>query len=74
MATKSNPSVKDFKQKQLATIHIAKKELNLDEPAYRAIIKKHAQNGEESSAALTMLGRARVIRDLEQLGREDKHP
>jgi phage gp16-like protein len=67
----NNPSVKDFKQRQLAKIHIAKKDLNLDEETYRAIIRQH---GAESSAKLTMLGRAKVIKHMVQRGWEDKHP
>jgi phage gp16-like protein len=74
MTTNKNPGIKNFKQNQLAKIHIAKKEPNLDESTYRAMIKEHSQNGEESSADLTMLGRARVIRDMMRLGWEDKHP
>lgn len=73
MANKNTSSVKDFKQQQLAKIHIAKKALGLDDTTYRAMIKKHSQNGEESSADLTMLGRARVIRDMVQMGWEEKH-
>lgn len=74
MPNKKNPSVKDFKQRQLAKIHIARKELALDEETYRAIIKQYSENGEESSADLTMLGRARVIRHMVQHGWKDKHP
>lgn len=74
MTTKQTLSIKDFKQRQLAKIHIAKKELGLDDQTYRAIIKQYSENGEESSANLTMLGRARVIRHMVQHGWEDKHP
>jgi len=73
MANKNTPSVKDFKQNQLAKIHIAKKELGLDEPTYRAIIKQYSENGEESSANLTMLGRARVLKHMMQHGWVDKY-
>lgn len=73
MANK-NPGIKDFKQRQLAKIHIAKKALGLDDATYRAIIKQYSENGEESSAHLTMLGRARVLKHMMQHGWEDKHP
>lgn len=73
MANK-NPGIRDFKQRQLAKIHIAKKELGLDDPTYRAIIKQYSENGSDSSTDLTMLGRAKVIRHMVQHGWEDKHP
>ena len=55
---------KDFKQKQLARIHIIKKELGLDDDAYRRILKRIGNV--ESSTDLTALGRARLLKHLEE--------
>ena len=63
-------TVKEFKYCQLAKIHIAKKELKLDEETYREIIKNIG--GVTSSADLTMLGRAKVIKHMVDHGWEDK--
>jgi phage gp16-like protein len=67
-------NIKDFKTRQLAKIHIAKKDLGLDEDTYRAIIKEQSKGRTASSTDLTMLERARVIRHMVQHGWEDTHP
>jgi phage gp16-like protein len=54
----------DFKQKQLARIHILKKEKGLDDDGYRAVLQQ--VGGVDSSKKLTALGRARVIKQLSE--------
>ncbi len=65
-------SAKDFKQRQLAKIHIAKKALGLDDDTYRAVLRK--VGGVDSSKMLTPLGRAKVIKYMTDNGWEDKQP
>jgi phage gp16-like protein len=54
----------------LAKIHIAKKELGLDEDTYRAMLQQHG--GVSSSKDLTPLGAARVLQHLERAGFKPK--
>jgi len=72
MTDKKQPSIKDFKQRQLAKIHIAKKALGLDDETYRGIINQIG--GVNSSSDLTMLGRAKVIKHMVEHGWQDTHP
>jgi hypothetical protein len=51
---------------ELAKIHIAKTQLNMDDDAYRALLQAVA--GVKSSADLDARGRLRVIAQLRQLG------
>ncbi|OON62304.1 GemA protein [Massilia sp. KIM] len=54
----------------LAKIHIAKKELGLDDETYRAMLQQHG--GVTSSKDLTPLGAARVLQHLEKSGFKPK--
>jgi phage gp16-like protein len=54
----------------LAKIHIAKKELGLDEDTYRAMLQQHG--GVASAKDLTPLGAARVLQHLERAGFKPK--
>ena len=54
----------------LAKIHIAKKQLGLDEETYRAMLLQHG--GVNSAKDLTPLGAARVLQHLEKSGFKPK--
>ncbi len=54
----------------LAKIHIAKKELGMDESTYRAMLRTHG--GVDSSKDLTLIGAAKVLAHLEKCGFEPK--
>jgi phage gp16-like protein len=54
----------------LAKIHIAKKQLGLDDDTYRAMLLQHG--GVSSSKDLTPLGAAKVLRHLENAGFKPK--
>lgn len=56
----------DSRQADLAKIHIAKKELGMDEAAYRAMLRNVA--GVDSAARLDESGRDRIIDHLKRLG------
>lgn len=56
----------------LAKIHIAKKQLNMDEETYRAMLLTHG--GVKSSQDLTPEGINKVIRHLEQAGVKFTNP
>lgn len=60
------------KQAELAKIHIAKKELGLDDDTYRAVLKQIA--GVESSKDLTAQGRAQVLEHFKKAGFKGQHP
>lgn len=60
----------DQKRRDLAKIHIARKELGMEEDDYRAMLQDVAGVG--SSADLTVTGRSKVLRRLEQLGWKPK--
>ncbi|BBO74700.1 hypothetical protein DSCW_21170 [Desulfosarcina widdelii] len=57
---------KTQRQRDLAKIHIAKKQLGLDDDTYRAMLFQVA--GVSSPAKLTALGRARVLEHLHRSG------
>lgn len=60
-----------IRRAQLARIHLAKKQLALDEPTYRSLLLR--VGGHESSAAMTNDQRLAVLRELSRLGfREDR--
>lgn len=56
----------------LAKIHIAKKQLGMDDATYRAMLQLHG--GVSSSKDLTPLGAAKVLQHLEQAGFKPKAP
>jgi len=55
----------DTRRSLLAKVHIAKKDLGLDDAAYRAIL---ARFGVESSSRLDMKGLEKLLAHFEQLG------
>lgn len=55
-----------FRRRDLAKIHLAKKELGLQDDAYRELLK--GVTGKTSSADLTATERMELIRSLEKLG------
>ena len=57
---------KTQRQRDLAKIHIAKKQLGMDDATYREMLMRVA--GVDSSAALTALGRGRVLDHLYRSG------
>lgn len=58
----------DTRQADLAKIHIAKKDLALDDETYRYVIREVGGAGSGSSADLTSLGRARVLQHFKSKG------
>jgi phage gp16-like protein len=67
-----SPHSDKFKKAELAKIHIAKKELGLDDATYRAMLKQVA--GVESSKDLTAQGRALVLEHFKKAGFKGQHP
>jgi phage gp16-like protein len=55
----------------LATIHIGKKQLALDDDTYRAMLRSVA--GVESAKDLTSVGAAKVLKHMEHCGFKPKH-
>lgn len=67
----SNPKGKtDIKTKELAKIHIAQKELGMDDDTYRAMLMQVA--GVASSKDLSATGRAKVLEHLKNSGFKGK--
>ncbi|HXH02648.1 MAG TPA: regulatory protein GemA [Candidatus Competibacteraceae bacterium] len=62
----------DPRRADLAKIHLAKKQLHLDNGTYRALLRRVA--GVDSAAALDSSGRARVLRELRRLGWRPRLP
>lgn len=58
--------VKDPRQRDLARIHLAKKELGLEDEAYRALLQ--AETGCSSAAGLDARGRWKVLMAFSRLG------
>lgn len=56
----------DLRRQQLARIHMARKQLALDEETYRALLKR--VTGKDSSGAMTTAQRNAVIAEFERLG------
>jgi len=65
------PKSDRFKTAELAKIHIAKKELGMDDSTYRAMLKQVA--GVDSSKDLSAQGRALVLEHLKKAGFQGKH-
>lgn len=55
-----------FRNVSLAKIHIAKKQLGMDDETYRAMLRTHG--GVDSSKALSPVGMAKVLAHLERCG------
>lgn len=55
-----------YRNAELAKIHIAKKQLGMDDDTYRAMLKEIG--GHTSSAKLSSLGRAKVLEHLKKIG------
>lgn len=62
-----NPSV-DTRKNDLAKIHIARKDLGLDEDTYRYVIRTVGKAESGSAADLDEAGRARVLRHFKSKG------
>lgn len=58
------------RNQQLSKIHIAKKDLGLDDDTYRALLSRVA--GKTSAKDLSPLEAAKVLRELERLGFQPK--
>jgi phage gp16-like protein len=58
------------RQNDLAKIHIAKKQLGMDDDTYRAMLRSVA--GVDSSAALNPVGMAKILAHLERCGFKPK--
>ncbi|WP_368565523.1 gp16 family protein [Pseudoxanthomonas sp. UTMC 1351] len=59
----------DLRQQQIVRIHVAKKQLGLDEETYRSLLLR--TGGEASSAKMTMAQRNAVIAEFVRLGFKD---
>ncbi len=66
MKPKAKPHSERYKTAELAKIHIAKKDLGMDDDTYRAMLRQVA--GVESSKDLTAKGRAKVLEHLKSHG------
>lgn len=62
----------DNRRDDLAKIHIARKDLHLDEETYRQVIRDIGGAGSGSSADLNPLGRARVLQHFKSKGWKSK--
>lgn len=63
-------AARDPRNQQLARIHLAKKQLALDESTYRALLKRIT--GKESSAAMSTAERNAVLAEFARLGFKDQ--
>lgn len=61
-----------FKQAELAKIHIAKKELGLDDDTYRALLMQ--LTGFSSSKELNAFERRKVLEHMKKAGFKGQHP
>jgi len=67
------PQSSDFYRRQLARIHCLKKQLGMDDDAYRHMLREIG--GADSASDLTPDGRAKVIRHLARLaGAKKQYP
>ena len=57
---------KSLRDNDLAKIHMAKKDLAMDEVTYRTLLRR--VTGQESAAALSYTDRARVLAEFKRLG------
>lgn len=66
---------RDARRAELAKIHIAKKDLGIDDPTYRVILRDvgRVAGDPPSSSNLTPGGRGRVLAHFEALGWKPKH-
>jgi phage gp16-like protein len=62
----------DSRRRELAKIHIARKDLCLDDEAYQQVIRNIGGSGSGSSADLSPLGRARVLQHFLDKGWKSK--
>jgi phage gp16-like protein len=67
-----NPPSNRFKQAELAKIHIAKKELGMDDDTYRAMLMQ--LTGFSSSKDLNAHERRKVLEHLKKAGFQGQHP
>jgi phage gp16-like protein len=67
-----NPPSNKLKQAELAKIHIAKKELGMDDDTYRAMLKQ--LTGFTSSKDLNAFERRKVLEHLKKAGFKGNHP
>jgi phage gp16-like protein len=67
-----NPPSNKFKQAELAKIHIAKKELGMDDDTYRAMLMQ--LTGFTSSKDLNGFERRKVLEHLKKAGFKGNHP
>jgi len=65
-ASPSNARTATSRKSLLARIHIARKELALQEDSYRAILRRIA--GQDSASAIDDAGLRKVIKEFERLG------
>ncbi|MBI3545971.1 MAG: regulatory protein GemA [Gammaproteobacteria bacterium] len=63
----------DNRRNDLAKIHIAKKDLSLDDETYRTIVRSVGGAESGSSADLSPLGRARVLAHFRRVGWNGRH-
>lgn len=68
-----NHSTHDARRGELAKIHIAKKDLALDDDSYRQVIANIGKAKSGSSADLSSLGRARVLQHFISKGWKPRH-
>jgi phage gp16-like protein len=61
-----------YRGAELAKIHIARKDLGLDEDIYRDIIREASQGKTESAGDLDWTGRRAVLNRFRELGWKDK--
>lgn len=66
MATNHENRKKRVRKSQLARIHIAKQQLDLDEATYRAMLER--VTGKRSSAQMNNWQRGQVLKELSRLG------
>jgi Protein of unknown function (DUF1018) len=58
----------DHRRRELAQIHIAKKDLAMEEDAYRAVIRTVSNNATDSAGKLDWRGRKRLLDHLKSCG------
>lgn len=66
MSAASQPDSKQLRARQLAAIHIAKGQLDMDRDVYEALLQRVA--GVTSSAKLDVVGRVKVLEEFRRLG------
>ena len=67
--------MKDARRALMAKIHIAKKDLGLDEDTYRAVLARHGAPGDRpSSAQMTVAQLEAAVRELQAKGWTPKKP